>query len=270
MNNRTSEVSLHDGTRVTCLKKIEALVLDDHIDGYFQHGIRVGEGDIVFDVGANIGLFGLRTMQRCRGRVSVFAFEPIPTIFGALSANTQRFGGDRWQAFPFGLSSRRRRASFVYYPASPAMSTSYPEVYGNDFGLLVRSVQGTAKRAPASLWWMRLFPTPVCTLIAKSLRKNGEKVECELRTISDVMAEHGVPRIDLLKIDAEGEELEVLRGIEHADWPKIRQVVVEVHDIGGRLSEITELLRERGFHEVIIDKEAAFDSLPFCNVYAMR
>jgi FkbM family methyltransferase len=270
MRTQTSEVKLHDGTRVTCLKKIEALVLDDHIDGYFQHGIRVGPGDIVFDVGANIGLFGLRTMQRCQGKVSVFAFEPIPAIFSALSANTQRFGVDRWQAFPFGLSSHRRRASFVYYPASPAMSTSYPEAYEKDSGILTRSVQGTAKNAPAALWWMRLFPKPVCSLIAKSLRANSEQVECELRTISDVVAEHGVPRIDLLKIDAEGEELEVLRGIECADWPKIRQVVVEVHDVDGRLSDITELLRERGFREVVIDKERAFDALPFCNVYAMR
>jgi hypothetical protein len=36
------------------------------------------------------------------------------------------------------------------------------------------------------------------------------------------------------------------------------------------LSDITELLRERGFREVVIDKERAFDALPFCNVYAMR
>jgi FkbM family methyltransferase len=270
MRTRTSEVRLHDGTPVTCLKKIEALVLDGHIDGYFQHGIRVGQGDIVFDVGANIGLFGLRTMQRCQGQVSVFAFEPIPAIFSALSANAQRFGNGRWQAFPFGLSSRRRNTSFVYYPASPAMSTSYPEVYGSNPGLLVRSVQGTAQNAPAALWWMRLFPKPVCALIAKSLRASGERVECELRTMSEVMAEHGVPRIDLLKIDAEGEELEVLRGIARADWPKIRQVVVEVHDVDGRLSDIVELLREHGFHEVVIDKERAFNALPFCNVYATR
>ncbi len=270
MHTRTSEVRLHDGTRATCLKKIEALVLDSHIDGYFQHGIRVSQGDIVFDVGANIGLFGLRTLQRCQGQVSVFAFEPIPATFSALSANAQRFGADRWHAFPFGLSSRRRRASFVYYPASPAMATSYPEAYSNPPELFYKSVQGTAKNAPPALWWMRLLPSPVCALIAKSLRANGQRVECELRTISDVMAEHGVPRIDLLKIDAEGEELEVLRGIERADWPKIRQVVVEVHDVDGRLSDITALLREHGFRDVVIDKERAFDALPFCNVYALR
>lgn len=270
MRTPTSQVQLHDGTQVTCLKKIEALVLDGHIDGYFQHGIRVGPGDIVFDVGANIGLFGLRTLQRCQGQVSVFAFEPIPAIFSALSANARRFGAERWQAFPFGLSSRRRNTRFVYYPASPAMSTSYPEVYGNNPGLLKRSVQGTARNAPSALWWMRLLPSAVCALIAKSLRAGGQPVECELRTISEVMADHGVPRIDLLKIDAEGEELEVLRGIEPDDWPKIRQVVVEVHDVDGRLSDITTLLREHGFHEVIIDKERAFDALPFCNVYATR
>jgi FkbM family methyltransferase len=207
MREQVREVDLHDGTHVACLNKIEALVLDSHIDGYFRHGIRVREGDIVFDVGANIGLFGVRTLQRGHGQVSVYAFEPIPAIFAALAKNAARFGAERWQAFPFGLSSSRRRTSFVYYPASPAMSTAYPEAFANQ-DLLSQGVNGTARTAPARLWWMRLLPKAVCKLIAKSLRANSERVECELRTISDVMAEQGVPRIDLLKIDAEGEELE--------------------------------------------------------------
>ena len=32
----------------------------------------------VFDVGANIGLFGLRMAQRCEGDIRLIAFEPIP------------------------------------------------------------------------------------------------------------------------------------------------------------------------------------------------
>jgi FkbM family methyltransferase len=267
MQERAREVRLPDGTRVACLKKIEALVLDDHIDGYFRHGIRVREGDIVIDVGANIGLFGLRAMQRCRGQATVLSFEPIPVIFSALSENAERFGQGRWRAFPFGLSSRRRTARFVYYPGSPAMSTSYPEAYNN---LLSKSVRGTWKSAPPHLWWMRLLPSPVSALVAKSLRANGEPMECELRTLSDVIAEYGVPRIDLLKVDAEGEELEVLRGVDPADWGKINQIVVEVHDVEGRLRAITELLREHGFRDQVIDKERAFDELPFFNVYATR
>jgi len=67
-----------------------------------------------------------------------------------------------------------------------------------------------------------------------------------MRTVSQMLREHDLHRIDLLKIDVERAELEVLQGIEEADWGKIRQIVVEVHDIGGRLEAIRTLLQERG------------------------
>ncbi len=34
--------------------------------------------------------------------------------------------------------------------------------------------------------------------------------------------------MDLLKVDVEGAELDVLRGVDPQDWARIRQVVVEV------------------------------------------
>ena len=43
-------------------------------------------------------------------------------------------------------------------------------------------------------------------------------------TVSDLIRNHGLARIDLLKIDVEGAELDVLRGIAHKDWQLIRQV----------------------------------------------
>jgi FkbM family methyltransferase len=270
MDRRIREVGLQDGVRVACLKKVEALTLDSHIDGYFRHGVRVREGDVIFDVGANIGLFGLRAMQRCQGRATVLAFEPIPAIFRALAENTSRFGAGLWRALPYGLSSRRTTAELHYFPASPASSTAHPEVYDDDPELFLSSVRGTLRSPPPSLWWARYLPSPIHRLIAKDLRRNREPVRCELRTISDIMVEHRVSRIDLLKVDVEGEELEVLRGIDEADWEKIGQIVVEVHDLGGRLEAVKDLLRAHGFGAPIIDKERAFDSLPFFNVYARR
>ena len=47
--------TLHDGQPLWCLKATEARVLDHHVQGYLDHGVRVEEGDVVLDVGANIG-----------------------------------------------------------------------------------------------------------------------------------------------------------------------------------------------------------------------
>ena len=57
----------------------------------------------------------------------------------------------------------------------------------------------------------------------------------------------GNQQIALLKVDVEGAELQVLLGIDEADWARLEQVVVEVHDRDGKLEAVAELLRFRGF-----------------------
>ena len=47
-------------------------------------------------------------------------------------------------------------------------------------------------------------------------RLETEQYRCQLRTLSDVVREEGVERIDLLKIDVENAEYEVLMGIRGA------------------------------------------------------
>src|SRR5205823_5305892 len=59
--------------------------------------------------------------------------------------------------------------------------------------------------------------------------------------------EAGIERIDLLKIDVEKSEHDVLRGIDDEHWPMIDQVVIEVHDIGGRLRLLADGMAARGF-----------------------
>src|SRR5690606_1964211 len=57
---------------------------------YFATGIELKKGDVVFDVGANVGLFALHAANHTDGDVSLYCFEPIPDIYGALSANFER------------------------------------------------------------------------------------------------------------------------------------------------------------------------------------
>ena len=67
-----------------------------------------------------------------------------------------------------------------------------------------------------------------------------------MRTVSEVLAEEGLERIDLLKVDVEKSEQEVLAGIREEDWEKIKQVVLEVHDREGSLGRLErELARAR-------------------------
>jgi hypothetical protein len=71
-------------------------------------------------------------------------------------------------------------------------------------------------------------------------------------------------------VDCEGAEESVLQGIEDAHWPRIGQVVVEVHDVEGRLDRVSELLRRHGLTRIVARKEEGFEETPLINVYAGR
>ena len=51
---------------------------------------------------------------------------------------------------------------------------------------------------------------------------------------------HSVSRIDLLKINVEKSELDVLRGLAPRDWPRIRQMVIEVDQLEDRYRRAVE------------------------------
>lgn len=262
-------VKLQDGTRVFCLKKQEAITLDQHISGYLSHGIEVKDGDTIFDVGGNIGLLGVRMTQRFP-KVQVYAFEPIPSIFEVLKANAQEFGPGRYHPLNCGLSDQKGTLEFTYFPNSPALSTANPEMWDEDPKALQRALKGTKRNPPPQLWWMKLIPDFLNPMLVRYLRKGSIKVKCPLRTVSEVIAEKGLERVDLLKIDCEGAELAVLQGIAESDWPKIGKTVVEVHDTHGRLETVKELLTRHGFTRIHTEKEEALKETSLVNVFAVR
>ena len=51
----------------------------------------------------------------------------------------------------------------------------------------------------------------------------------------------------LLQIDAEGAELDILKGADKATLSNVQQIVLEVHDIGGRPLQVQQLLQSAGY-----------------------
>src|SRR5262249_47464553 len=94
--------------------------------------------------------------------------------------------------------------------------------------------------------------------------------ECRLTSLSAFMREHEIDRIDLLKIDAEKCEEDIVRGIADEDWPKIAQIVIEVHDPTKELTaRIQRLLEAKGF-SCAVEHEKLLEHVGFFNLYATR
>jgi len=50
-------------------------------------------------------------------------------------------------------------------------------------------------------------------------------------------------------------------GLESMLWPRVRQAVVEVHDVAGRVDDVARLFRERGFLTAVDQEDWAVHRL---------
>ena len=265
------ETELSNGMKIFCLREEEVPVLYEQIQDYIKYGIKLHEGDIVFDVGANIGLFALWIYQKYHKDISIYAFEPIPAIFNVLRANAQRFDSEKIKVFPCGLSQKSKSMTFAYHPNATMLSTAYQEDLSELQNQLKQAVIRNIKKAPKSVRWLRWFPSFLRSMLIQNLLEKAfqtEQITCQLKTLSEIIREHQIEQIDLLKIDVEKSELDVLLGIEDRDWQKIKQIVVEVHNLEHRLQKITTLLKEKGFREIKVEQEPLFKGSNVFNLYA--
>jgi FkbM family methyltransferase len=266
-------VTADDGilAEVAGVNMAEMRFLHDEIfvgEAYVRGGIVLREGAVVFDVGANIGMFSLFVGARCPS-AQVYAFEPVPAVFAKLQENV----GVRDLAvrpFNYGLSDRDQEVSFYFYPDISIMSCRHDYInWENETELIKRYAANERENGPAGreehLEWVE-------GLVAKDF----EFVECpcRLRTMSAVIDEAGVDIIDLIKIDAQRAELDVLRGIEPRHWPLVQQISMEVHDetdspTEGRVKQVEQLLLEQGF-QVTVEIEDMLRGTGRYAVYAVR
>lgn len=270
------EVSLPNGMVVSYHQKHEVPLVQLEVQSYFNNGVRLNVGDTMFDVGANIGLFSLAAYQHCNRDLRIFAFEPVAAIFELLRANCERnTRKPHVNVFRCGLSHRSETANLAYYPRAPVLSTAFPDREA-DLKILkeivVNSLMHLAE-APLALRCLRWVPRRMRgPLVDRVLRRALVPVTapCEMRTLSEVVSECGIDRIDLLKVDVEKAELDVLKGIDGKDWPKIQQVVVEVHDLDDRVETIKRLMTAAGLRSIAVEQPPTLKDTNIFTIFATR
>jgi 31-O-methyltransferase len=218
---------------------------------YVRHGVEVREGDVVLDVGANVGV-AAAFFAECGAGV-VHSFEPVEPIFRLLSRNLRHF--PVCIGHNYGLSSSCRSSPITYYPKADAMSGLDADADESRRNVLTY-MRNTGTSGPEA---------------ERQLADRYEAITlaCELRTLSSVLQEESLDHVDLLKVDVEKAELDVLRGIEETDWPRIRQVVAEVHDQRGRGATMARMLTSHGF-SVHLEQEPEWTGTPIRMLYARR
>jgi FkbM family methyltransferase len=235
------------------------------VSGAYQNPlIKIKDGDAILDVGANIGLFMHYITRQC-ARSTIYAFEPIPRICKVLAENARSISGHDVHVFSCGLSDKPGEATFTFLRNVTARSTMYPEFSPAD-----ESMRGKAREEQFMLqtfgelpsaplrWAIGALPTFARRSLARATVKfhaRKRQITCPLKTLSQIIDENKIERIDLLKIDVEGAERDVLRGIEPRHWPLIHQFIIEIHPgPGDVLADVRKVLEDRGFRTSISDQ----------------
>ena len=146
------------------------------------------EGDVVWDVGANIGTYSKLFLNQVGPEGRVVAFEPNPTACATLLTDLGSCAAFR--LFPIALGAVESSANLVINEGDDTDPT----------GSLMRPVS------------------------------NHRLVPVEIKTGASVLSDYLELRPDVIKIDVEGFELEVLRGLVDllVEFPP-RIVAIEVH-----------------------------------------
>mgnify|MGYP001451740934 CR=1 FL=1 len=218
---------------------------------YLRHGIEVRPGDLVIDAGGNLGATAAFFATQCGARVH--SFEPVPATFAQLEANLADIEG--CTSHPFGLAREAgTRRMFTYGGGDSVLSgiDAEPErirellaIAGRNLGLSEERAQEMAAE--------RCVP---------------REVECRFETLSGFISVRGIERVDLLKIDVEGAEADLLRGIAAPDWGRIAQIAAEIHS-DELLAEVSAILAENSFR-VFTEQSPELAGTPVRFLYARR
>lgn len=177
------------------------------------------ENGFYFEVGANDGLKQSNTayLEKHRGWRGVLV-EPVPILFAECVKNRSR--------------SMVVNAALV----SSEFSEPYVDVYYGDLMSITGGNTAGALDREAHLETARQF-------LSTDEKLSGHRFIAAAMTVSKVLDDHGVNRIDFFSLDVEGYELEVLKGMDFARH-RPRYFLIEVRDPGA----VTAYLAERGYH----------------------
>ena len=193
---------------------------------YFGHGICLGAGETVVDIGANIGAFAVLAAKIVGPTGRVIAFEPVSTTFARLQANVALNGLHNVVACRQAIEARDGTVA-IRVGAKSAFATAHGHLEGE---------------------------TTVETVPSVSIER--------------IFDQHGIDRIQLLKMDCEGGEYGILRSLSNELASRIDQVAMEVHDVEGEsIEEIATILVSLGFS---IDKQFDRNWVAFNNRRSSR
>lgn len=174
-------------------------------------------GQTVYDVGGDQGIYTLFFASRVGNGGRVVTFEPNPESFRKIADNIALNGFGNVEMRPVGLGEKRDRLTFVFPDGEPARGSA-------DASIQAQILQEKASRT----------------------------IEIEVNSLDDEIAANKLPVPDLVKIDVEGLEGHVLRGMTRTLKDSRPRLFIEIHgaeagDKDENARQVVSILRGAGY-----------------------
>ncbi|MER6911879.1 FkbM family methyltransferase [Streptomyces sp. NPDC000594] len=265
--------ALPDGTPLYELNGYETDYLYEEIFRervYAPAGLRLPPRPVIFDVGANIGVCSL-FLTRNHPEATVYAFEPSPDAFTALAANVAALQLPV-VALPWAMGGTGGSATMTVYPGATVYSGLHADDAG-DHAAISAAIDtavstdtavptGTAVSAGSGA------AAQVAGELAGDRMRGARTARVTVIGLGEALDRIGGADVDLLKLDAEGAEADILGSLDPTRWPRIRNIVMEVHreaDVAG----LVALLTGAGYH-CAVETVSALRGTGYHNVLAVR
>jgi FkbM family methyltransferase len=163
----------------------------------------INKGNVIFDIGANIGNFTKLFSILCGNKGEVHCFEPIPETYHALLRGVNHLKNVRPHNIAAGHTNSRMPMS---YDSSDSEKASLSQT------------------------------------------NNTDKCEVEVIRLDDYILKLDLKRLDFVKCDVEGYELEALEGMKLSLRAFLPQICLEVTVSYQKRIEIVNLLKSLGYN----------------------
>jgi FkbM family methyltransferase len=183
-------------------------------------------GDIVIDIGANIGTTTLCLARAVGPTGRVIAFEPFPSNFEMLRSNIEANGLQQVEAWPVALS---------------------------DHTGIGRMIGADGQAGQAQMEEVKFDPAAAQSWLG---RVEGERTEVKTFSFDKWIQDQGISSVNVCKIDVEGFEETVLGGMHDTLQRQLIQAFVIERHVDWQIVDdsIFELLGKNGYRVYRIDK----------------
>ncbi|AFY69021.1 methyltransferase FkbM family [Thalassoporum mexicanum PCC 7367] len=185
-----------------------------HDHDYDIPRVSINPDDVVLDIGANQGFFSCYAAYQ---GAQVYAFEPSPDSFQTLLSNVKTNGfSDRVVAKPWAVGAENGTVELICSDwLGGGMNTIKPE-FATNVGL--------------------------------NITNKVAQIPCY--SLSHLIAEFNLEQIKICKLDCEGAELDILKGLKPEDRNRILAFTIEYHPEAYAVQDLTDLLLSWGSHQI--------------------